>query len=105
MAINVIWEGDWALATAVFTVPVNGIDTLTDPGAVTFRWKTPDGVDQVADVYLTSGAVARLSVGVYTWTRQLLDPGQHRIRAEGTSPCRAVMEATITVQDSAHGAA
>lgn len=70
----------------------------TDPTAVTCYVKTPDG--NVQDFTYSSGAVQKVSTGVYTYNFQITQSGIHAYRFTGTGTCIAGTEQSFSVQSS-----
>lgn len=88
--------GDKVRLTTTFT---NLAGTATDPTAVTFRMKLPNGTTTTY-VYGTDAALVKSSTGVYyvDWTFTV--PDSHRYRFAGTGTVTASDEGTILVRRS-----
>lgn len=87
---------DIARLTGTFT-DING--NPIDPTTVTCFVETPDGV--VQDFTYSSGAVIKVSTGVYYYDYSITQSGIHAYRFEGTGVCQAGAETNFTVQPSA----
>jgi hypothetical protein len=89
--------GDKPVFTAKF---YDTADTLTDPSAVVFRWRTPAGVE-TAYTYGTDSEVAKTATGIYTFTPPTIAAqGKHTVRAKGTAGLIAAAELAVAARAS-----
>jgi hypothetical protein len=70
----------------------------TDPTAVICFVKTPDGI--VQEFTYASGAVVRVTTGIYTYNFAISQSGIHLYRFTGTGACIAGREQSFTVSPS-----
>lgn len=88
--MTTITTGTRKRVTATFTLD----GTATDPGAVTVKVLSPDGVT-------TSPTATKQVTGVWYVDVDLDDPGPWVIRFTGTAPVVSAAETTILVEPSA----
>ena len=89
--------GDKPVFTATFK---DTADTLTDPSAVSFLWRTPAGTE-TDYIYQTDSEVTRSSVGVFVFNAPTIAAtGPHYCRAKGTAGLIAAAELGIGVRST-----
>lgn len=92
MTINLYKKGQKVRCSVEFKVNT----TLTDPTAVTGKFKKPSGT-VTTYVYLTDGALVKDGVGLYHFDVTTDEKGEWSFRFEGTGACTAVEEAAFNV--------
>ncbi len=72
---------------------------LTDPTAVSLKWRVAGGATTTW-VYLTDSQIVKDSVGLYHADIPVVAPGLHYFRWEGTGAVKAAEESTFNVVTS-----